>query len=261
MEELLENIAGYFSTFSSQYSMFWNPDYYKGLFEKYFSVLGFIVGFIFVLLVYFSNAEEQRKAGTLRVLIIIAVINSCGIVVKFINNSFNQGFGYDESGTMVINSDNIISGFVMTLIISSCYKEFGGRAFLFGVATHMSIPLINYWYLNEIDDLPILHMIVSTVLIGLACMVMSHMIHFFVSWICYFVFHVLIRVSVLFLPLLIEKIGGTTEYAVELNKSGIMEYFSHFYFDAVVFVVILVFAIIFEKFVLTAKQDPFWDWT
>lgn len=61
MEAIFKTIADYFFNFISRYSYFITWDYYRGLFSKYFSVGGFIVGFILVLLVYFSSAEEQKK--------------------------------------------------------------------------------------------------------------------------------------------------------------------------------------------------------
>ena len=74
MEAFFKDISDYFLGFISRYSFFINGDYYGGLFSKYSSVSGFIIGFIFVLLVYFSSAEEQKKAGFFKVLPINALI-------------------------------------------------------------------------------------------------------------------------------------------------------------------------------------------
>lgn len=250
MEVFFKTIADYFLNFISQYSYFINWDYYGGLFSKYFSVGGFIIGFIFVLLVYFSSAEEQKKAGFFKVLPIIAVINSCTVLTSFINNSFNQGFPYNGIESMINALDNIISGFILTLVISSCYRRFGGRAFLFGIATHAALPLLNFSYLGYMNDgVPILHMIVRVALIGFICLIMSHRKHFFTSWIWYFGFHMLIRIAVFFLPLLSNQLDGETMYTVEYTINGAIEYLSRFTVDAV----ILVFAIVFEKGVLTVR--------
>lgn len=254
MEAFFKGILDSFLNFISQYSFFINWDYYGGLFSKYFSVGGFIIGFIFVLLVYFSSAEEQKKAGFFKVLPIIAVINSCTVLTSFINNSFNQGFHYNGIESMINAPDNIISGFILTLVISSCYKRFGGRAFLFGIATHAALPLLNFSYLGYMNDgVPILHMIVRVVLIGFVCLIMSHRKYFFTSWIWYFGFHMLIRITVFFLPLLIDSLDGTTMYTVGYTISGAIEYLSRFYADVIIFAVILMFAIVFEKGVLTVR--------
>ena len=66
MEAFWKGILDYFINFISRYSYFINWDYYSRLFSKYFSVSGFIIGFVFVLIVYFSSAEEQKRPVFLR---------------------------------------------------------------------------------------------------------------------------------------------------------------------------------------------------
>lgn len=255
MEALFKVILDYFLNFISQYSFFIRWDYYSGLFSKYFSFGGFFIGLIFVVLVYFSSAEEQKKAGFFKVLPIIAVINSCVVLTNFLNITFGQGFGYNGIETMINAPDNIISGFILTLVISSCYRRFGGQAFLFGIATHAALPLLNYSYFGYMSDgVPILHMILRVVLIGFLCLILSHRKYFFTSWIWYFGFHLLIRVAVFFLPLLSDKLDGTTIYTVDYTINGAIEFLSRFTIDGVVFAVILVFAIVFEKGVLTVRS-------
>ena len=254
MEAFLKGIADYFLNFISQYSYFLNGDYYGGLFSKYFSVSGFIIGFIFVLLVYFSSAEEQKKAGFFKVLPIIAVINSCTVLTQFLDATFDQGFRYNGIESMINAPDNIISGFILTLVISSCYRRFGGRAFLFGIATHAAMPMLNFSYIGYMNDgVPILHMIVRVALVGFVCLIMSHRKHFFTSWIWYFGFHMLVRIAVFFLPLLSNRLDGFTIYTVEYTFNGAIEYLSKFTVYYIIFAVILTFAIVFEKGVLTVK--------
>lgn len=255
MEVYFKDILDYFLNFISRYSFFVNWDYYGGLFSKYFSVGGFIIGFIFVLLVYFSSAEEQKKAGFFKVLPIIAVINSCTVLTNFMNNTFDQGFAYNGIESMINAPDNIISGFILTLVISSCYRRFGGQAFLFGIATHAALPLLNFSYFGYMNDgVPILHMIVRVALVGFICLIMSHRKYFFTSWIWYFGFHMFIRIAVFFLPLLSDSLDGTTMYTVEYSINGAIQYLSCFSVDAIIFAVILVFAIVFEKGVLPVRS-------
>ncbi len=251
MEAFFEEIADYFLNFISRYSYFLSWDYYGDLFLKYFSFGGFVIGCIFVLLVFFSSAGEQKKTGFFKVLLVIAVINSCTAL------TFGQGLYYNGIGAIINAPDNIISGFILTLVISSCYRQFGGRAFLFGIVTHVAIPMLNFsylgYYMDVVDAVPSLHMKIRVVLIGFVCLIMSHRKHFFTSWIWYFGFHILIRVAVFFLPLLINCIDGVTIYTVEYTLNGALEFFSRFTIDALIFAVVLVFAIVFEKGVITVR--------
>ena len=256
MSALFDTIIVPFLEYISQYSFFISWDYYGSLFSKYFSVVGFILGAIFVLLVYFSSPDEdERMAGFFKVLPIIAVINSCSILTDFINTTFDQGFSYNHLESMINAPDNIISGFILTLVIFSCYKRFGGRAFLFGIATHAALPLLNFSRIEQMSDgLPIVHMIVRIVLVGFICLIISYRKHFFTSWIWYFGFHILIRIVVFFLALLGNNFGGSIIYTVEYTLDGATEYLSRFTVDAVFFAVVLVFAIVFEKGVLTVRS-------
>lgn len=259
MEAFFKDILVYFLNFISRYSFFLNWDYYDNLFSKYFSVGGFVAGFIFVILVYGLGDAEQKKAGFFKVLAIIAVINSCSVLMNFINAPFYynlfdyQGLfyytGINTPEAMINAPDNIISGFILTLVISSCYRQFGGRAFVFGIATHAALPLLNFSCLESINNkIPIWHMIVRVVLIGFVCLIMSYRKYFFTSWIWYFGFHMLIR-GILFFP--------SVRMSNCFEVSGILESFSRFisYFtiDILIFIVILAIAIIFEKGVLTVR--------
>ena len=259
MESLFNTIKDYFMNCVSQYSFFIEWDYYKGLFSKYFSFLGFIIGFVFVLLIYFSSDEAYddrmiNKAGIFKILPIIAVINSCTVLTQYVDSTFGQGFGYGGGEAAINSSDNIFSAFILTLVVISCYRNFGGRAFLFGLVTHASIPMLNFSYFKEMNlGVPVLHMIIRIVLVGFICAIVSHRKYFFTGWIWYFVFHMLLRVAVLFLPLLSNNLNGFISYKPDYSLNIAIEYFSHFAVDIVAFFVILAFSIVFEKKVITAK--------
>lgn len=254
MEAFFKIILDYFLNFISRYSFFIDLDYYKGLFLKYFSVGGFVIGFIFVVLIFFSYPEEQKKTGFLKVLTIIAVINSCVVLTNFLDTAFGQGFGYSGTEMMINAPDNIISGFILTLVISSCYRKLGKYALLFGIVTHAALPLLNFSYFEDMSlGVPVLHMILRVVLIGFLCIIMSRRKYFFTSWIWYFGFHMFIRTAVFFLPLLSRQISGTRVNMADYTLNGAIEYFSRFAIDGAVFAVILAVAIIFEKVVLTVE--------
>lgn len=253
MEAFFKNILDYLLSFVSQYSYFIDWDYYGGLFSKYFSVGGFIIGFIFVLIVYFSSAEEQKKAGFFKVLPIIAVINSCVVLSNFLNNTFQQGFTYSGVESMLNAPDNIISGFILTLVLCSCYRRFGGQAFLFGIATHGALPFLNFAYIEYMDGVSITIMVVRVLLAGFLCLIISHRKYFYTSWIWYFGFHIFLRVGVFLIPLISELVAGEPLYELSYTLETTLEYFSRFTMDTIIFAVILAFAIVFEKGVLTVK--------
>lgn len=123
------------------------------------------------------------------------------------------------------------------------------------LATHAALPLLNFSYFGYVNDgVPILHMIVRVVLVGFICLIMSYRKYFFTSWIWYFGFHMFIRMAVFFLPLLSDSLDGTTIYTVEYSINGAIQYLSCFSVDAIIFAVILVFAIVFEKGVLPVRS-------
>jgi len=51
-----------------------------------------------------------------------------------------------------------------------------------------------------------------------------------------------------------DKTDETTTQAVEYTLSGTLQYLSQFTVDAIIFAVILIFAIVFEKGVLAARR-------
>lgn len=255
MELFLENLFNKFLAFISQYSFFIDGDYYSGLFEKYFSAVGFIVGFIFVLLVFFSSAEEQNKAGFFKVLPIIAVINSCTVISTYAERLFGQGYRFIGFDSIFNATDNIISGFILTLVISSCYRGFWGRAFLFGISTYIALPMLNYLYFEEINDImPIIYIAIRVLLIGFICSIISCRKKFSTGWIIYFIFHVFTKIGTYFLPLVCEQLDIATSYKFEYSINGAFDYLSLFVMDLIVFLIVLVFAVFFEKSVLKNRK-------
>ena len=253
MLDLLLRIKDYILSFVSRYSFFINGSYYSSLFSKYFSVAGFIVGFCFVLLVYFSSAETQKKAGFFKVLPIIAVINSCNMLISFFSGGSIE-LGYSNGMESLFNApDNIISGFITTLVIVSCYKEYHGRAFLLGVAIFAAVPMLYFAYFPYLSTEEIVFVVFRTFLAGFLCLIISYRKCFYTSWIWYFGFHVLIRVGRFFTPALAALVNGNQYEAAQISLPIFISYCSEFKLDLIVFVVILMFGIVFEKTVVRPK--------
>lgn len=253
MDVFFKNILDYLLNYVSRYSYFINGDYYGSLFTKYFSFSGFIIGFIFVLIVYFSSAEKQNKAGFFKVLPIIAVINSCVVLSYILDTTFNQSFNYSGIELMFNAPDNIISGFILTLVLCSCYRKFGRQAFLFGIATHGALLFLNFAYIENMGEIVIVKIIIRIVLAGFLCLIISYRKYFYTSWIWYFSFHIFLRLTIFFMPLLRNYISDVPLFDATYTLGSILEYLSHFIMDAIIFVIILAFAIVFEKGVLTVE--------
>lgn len=253
METLFEAIRYYFLNFIYRYSFFTSSAYYDDLFSKFFSFKGFIAGFVFVALVYLLCYEKQNKTGFIKVLSAIAVINSCSTISIFLYRTFSQKFMYDRFDLVLVGPDNIISGFILTLVIFSCYRKLGGRAFLFGVTTHAVIPLLNFSYLSYYG-VTISSIIFQLALTGLICLIMCYRKHFFTCWIWYFVFREGIRFAAYISIYLSDFTDIGLSYTGEFLRSAAIEYLPRFIIDAVIFAVVLIFALIFEKGVLTLRS-------
>lgn len=225
--------------------------YYEDLFSKYFSVAGFLVGLAFVVLVYFSSADDERNVGFFKVLPYIALINSCFILSNWMETGFHQGLQYDHWEALLNAPNNIISGFVLTLVVKSCYEEYGWRAFLFGLTTYAAMPLLNFDRMARIFNTPLFYQIIANALLaGAVCAIICYRKYFYTSWIWYYAYHVLTRIIAYFMPMIFGRGGRRFLYSLH----GAAKFFSQFIMEAIIFAVILIFAIIFEKGVLGLKR-------
>lgn len=250
MTDVFRAIWGYFLNYISQYSFFISWDYYANLFKKYFSVAGFIIGFIFVLIIIGSSAEGQKKTAFLKIVPIIAAINGCYVLNQFFYSLFRIENQYVGGDSILYASDNIISGIILTLVVISCYKEYGKQAFWFGVATHIALPLLNFSYLFQINGFETCMLLLRVVLTGLVCLIISHREYFFTSWIWYFGCYILVR-SIRFAILsLMTMSSEAANGTFQIFWGHMKQYYSLMKFDLIVFVVILIFSIIYEKIVL-----------
>lgn len=249
----LNSIQNYLWDYAYQFSYFGSGDYYSGLLKKYFSVEGFIIGFIFVLLIYFTSSKSKKEEGFFEVLMLIAVINSSYVLIDFIYDVFSPEHRF-LTQTIFDSPDNLISGFILTLVLLSNYRRLGKGAFMFGIVTYASLTLLNFSEIGRIDDNLFLQFLTfRIVLIGFISVFICYRRSFFTGWICYFCFHFISRAAWFFIPILQTETDLSNVYNYVLN-SNIMEFIPHFTVDAVIFAVVLGFAIVFEKAVLTVQS-------
>lgn len=246
MTEFFEKLWNGFLSYLQQYSFFLDGSYYGGSFKKYFSGVGFFVGAAFVLLIYFAAANRNGIKTFLKTLVFVAVINCCyglSALLHYGRLLPNSAYGVD----FILNaSNNIISGFILTLTVFYCYRNYHGAAFLFGLITFAAIPLLNYSVFDGNETL-ILYCLQQAVLAGFLCLIMSYRRYFYTSWIWFFGFFLLENfVGLVFDVLVFGSINQLTFRNIYLNFFELIP-------DVIVFAVILVFSIVFEKHVLETK--------
>lgn len=250
MENLFERIVEYFTNFITEHSFFISGNYYGGLFSKYFSFIGFIVGFFFVILVYFSNTDEDKKIlGAIKVLFIVSLVNTCYTILNFfgIGMISEESYYYYGFSCILSVADILLAGFVLTLIVKSCYSFNHGRAFLLGLTTFAAMPMLNFSFFGQIPPEIMIFIICRALLAGLLCLIISYRDYFYTSWIWYFGFHMFTRISMLVMDMLINKNGVNNIFETTI------EYLGKFLGDYILFAIILAFAIVFEKAILPMK--------
>ncbi len=265
MEAFFNNILEFFKNFYDKYLIdfflpyadFLSLEYFGNLFQKYFSGGGFLAGFILVLLIYNASPKEEKIDGCFKVLMVIAVINSCSVITDRLYYLFMGMDPYVGNVLFDVCPDNMVSGFILTLVVLSCYEDYPGRAFLFGVATYMTLALL---YGNNfiIDDLSgVFIFLERIILVGVLCVIISKRIYFYTSWIWYFSFHMLFRIEIVVLPPVVNLLQDLSAEQPEVSfevapiLKNLVVSLSQYKVDYIIFVVVLVFAIVFEKVVLS----------
>ena len=250
MGALIQRIIDYFTNFITDHSFLISWDYYGGLFLKYFSFIGFIVGFVFVILVYFSNTDKDKKIlGAIKVLLIVSLINTSYTVLNFFDIGVISEEPYYYYGFSCILSvaDILLAGFILTLVVKSCYSLNHGRAFLLGLTTFAATPMLNFTFFGQIRPEIMLFIVCRSLVAGLLCLLISFRRYFYTSWIWYFGFHMLTRVTVLIMDMTINKTG--TDNVIKT----VFDYLGKFVGDYIFFVIVLAFAIVFEKAIIPMK--------
>ena len=92
-----------------------------------------------------------------------------------------------------------------------------------------------------------LFIVCRSLVAGLLCLLISFRRYFYTSWIWYFGFHMLTRVTVLIMDMTINKTG--TDNVIKT----VFDYLGKFVGDYIFFAIVLAFAIVFEKAIIPMK--------
>lgn len=247
--------------FVMNFSYLLRGDYYGGLFEKYFSFGGFLVGLILVLMLYFANPDTDHPyKGFLRVLAMVAVINCCYTLNIALCGMFRQEYLYGSADNIVAGffaPDNILSGCILTMVVTNDMYRKPRCAVLMGAAAHLTMPMLNYSLFGYIDsavgtdqaEILTVMMIVQVAVTLVLCWILCYRRYFFTAWIWYFCTHMLLRVFYFFYGNF-QYVSGSSGGAL----GALLEYLKDFGVDYFVFLLVLAVGIFFEKGVLTKKQ-------
>lgn len=268
MEAVWELLRGYWEigyqwalNYLSRYQYLTQEEYYENLFTQYFSVGGFVLGLIFVGIIFWAAHEDQKVSDFIKIVVSVAVINSCSSVINLLHTTFGVGTANSLVVQTFCPAYNMISGFLVTLVVSSYYREHGVRALMFGLATYISpfflrvvITDMPMWVIEENGGF--VEILAIILLSSLVCPIISKMKHFFTGWIWFFAVFCLERLGALILPTalrLSEQEGGLARLW-EAVPPLVLPRLGEFQIDLLIFGVVLVFAIMFEVLVLPSGK-------
>ena len=238
----LNNILNYIS----RYSFFANGNYYSSLWNKYFTVAGFFLGGTAVVFIYLAGAGENKKSGFFRSLAIIALLNSMGAIYNMLcgNPVFQQGAA---SGISVYEmAANPISGVILALVIFSCYKGNIGNAFCFGMITY-GVTLLMFNVFISVSPALIIFFVLRAIILGLVCMLLTRPKYFYSSLIVFISYYLISKIAQIFL---VSAIFEGRVFSTEL----VFDTLNILVPDLIIFGVVLVVSIIYERAVLTVKK-------
>lgn len=268
MEAVWEFLRGYWEIgyqwaldYLSRYQYLTQGEYYENLFTQYFSVGGFVLGLIFVGIIFVAAHEDQKVSDFIKIVVSVAVINSCRAVMSLLYTTFGVGTANSVVLQAFCPAYNIISGFLVTLVVSSYYREHGVRALMFGLATYVSPfflrVVITDMPMQVIEEMGGFAEILGIILLSsLVCPVISRMKHFFTGWIWFFAVLSLEKLGALILPTALrlseqkDGLAGLWEAIPPL----VLPRLGEFKIDLLIFGIVLVFAIVFEVLVLPSGK-------
>lgn len=244
MVDFFETAMAYIRNYIYGYHFFIDESYYSGLWNRYFTAAGFFLGAIAVVLIYLSGAGKNKKSGFFRSLAIIALLNSLGAVYDVISRNLIVQQNYNYNSNVFELAANPIAGIILVLVIYSCYRGYIGNAFCFGLITYAVSLLMFNVFVNS-DSAGFL--IFRALTLGFACMLMTKPKYFYNSFIIYIVYYLIFKWIQIFI---VQGIFASQTITVEIVLTTLRLLVP----DLLIFMVILVVSIIYERAVLTVKK-------
>lgn len=255
--DLWEFLFQWGQNYLSRYQYLAKGEYYEDLFTRYFSVEGFLVGLVFVGFLFWASHEDQKVSDFIKIVVSVAVINSCRVVMELAYNLFGVEQDPGDLLRVFCPAHNLISGFLVTLVVSSYYRKHGARALMFGLATYSAVFFLRMMDLEmeAVDDW-LAGLFAIVILSALVCPIISKMKHFFTGWIWFFGVFTLEKLGALVAPTalrLSEQENGLAGLA-QMVPALVRPRLGEFKVDLLAFGAVLVFAIVFEALVLPSGK-------
>lgn len=257
----------------SQFRFFADPNYYSGVAEKYMSVAGVIsAGVLAFLILIMLHNEDNDRAGPIRALMGLVAVETSPVLMDMLYNFFKVSYSAQIGNMKILNHmnsvsemyysthplymqmnpvNNVISGFVLVLIMYSVYKFDEGFAFWSGILFYSITLLMNINAFvpnlnNRIILLMFIQFIVGAIVIGFLSMNLCDKKYFYNAWLIYMIFHIVSRVVVaLSYGCFVEELsfGKSIEEFISFltNNSGII------WIDLFIFGFVLMVAIFYER--------------
>lgn len=244
----MEVIKYYVNVFIYQVSLLFDLSYYASLAKQYLSIKGFIVGFIFVVILTFTSFEEDKKfiLSLIKTIGVFAFINAISVVNYIMAHVFDQVFIYNEAFQKLMVPANIISGgFMMLAAHTMDRKEDDGvRAFFFGVGVYLSLPMINYMLYFDTLTLPFkIMVIVEAFFAGVVTAITAVNKSFAKSWVVYFVFYIIMHIVSMGLALA-DTVNPITSTRLFLGN------IKYYIMDISIFAIVFILSVIYDKLIV-----------
>lgn len=236
----------------SQFSFFADVDYYSGVIGKYWSVEGVLsAGVLAFLILVMSANEDNKKAGPIKALMGLVAVETSPVLMDILNSIVGVSYTTKVFDANMNPVNNIVSGFVLVLIMYSVYKFDEGFAFWTGILFYLITLLMNVNdYVQHLENKGILfafiQYFVGAIVMGILCMNLCNRKYFYNAWIIYMIYHVVSRVIVAVLYACFVN-GLSLGESITWYISFLSNHSKNLLLDIFIFGFVLMIAIIYER--------------
>lgn len=197
--------------------LFSQSGYLEEQWDKYFSFTGFLMGVLFLSLLYAANKDKSTHPykGMIRVLMMVAVINSCSafwgmVCARNPLADWYGGFLAVGAAGIFFTVENVFSGCLMVLALHTTYRGRTWAAASFGLVTRLALVLMNFPYFSWMDSetrtIVLIYVGVQALLCYFLAAIIAKRKYFSTSWLWYVGYQLLPFVVLTLLQLLFRSL-------------------------------------------------------